>query len=394
MKIKSKSLLFGASLLALTTLPAVAGQCSFAREDEKVTTYTLSLIKPYGIENADTYKTELNNLFNSEIQKIDKSIKLNIKLVEDDSYNVAKDELLKGETDLAFINSGTLLSKKDEFISENLSVALQTLTKQFKGDIKDATYSKDSGASLMTIAASENMYFKQKDWGNGWNQPEGEWAESYYPRFYSDELVPYQRGLIAIVATRTMADEIIKAWKTKDLEKFVSYGIGIGKSSSGSKYLLPEALFAKNFNTETNKPFVSLDQLRVTYSDKIKQAKLTEASTQAHANIHIFFDNEGSYSYTKYKDSKKFSYKVNPEVRPGEGDQQQDIYFLTVTDPLPYNVGVYSSRVSDKAKKAINSVFKSLSEQNKDIWGPKNGFYGYKSIDNEQTEYWNKLSEI
>ncbi|SYV96854.1 High affinity transport system protein p37 precursor, partial [Mycoplasmopsis edwardii] len=48
----------------------------------------------------------------------------------------------------------------------------------------------------------------------------------------------------------------------------MSYGIGIGSSSSGSKYLLPQALMKKHFGDK----FTSFLNLVRNHSDKVSKA--------------------------------------------------------------------------------------------------------------------------
>ncbi|QNM93591.1 hypothetical protein H9M94_03230 [Mycoplasma sp. Pen4] len=326
---------------------------------------------------------EFKNTINTKLK--DKKIEVDFINNGNDDYTTISNNLLNGTIDFGFISSGSMLSKKDDVKTEGLQIKLQTLTPMFKGDVVNATYATDNGKTLKDIASNEYAEFSRLPWGEEWNdETNGNgWNGSIYQKFYNvGEKVSYQRGLVIAIADQDMHGQIMSAWNSKKFSEFVKFGIGIGKASSGSKYILPEALFKSHFDD-----FTSLEKAKVDYKDYIKAAKVTEAN--ANPNLHIFFDNEGSYTWTHYKDKKQFAFAANPEVRPN-----QTFKFLSVTNPLPYNVGVFGKNVKPEIADVISKAFVEVANENKDPIGPRNGFVGYEFIENPDQTFWNLIDQI
>ncbi|MHA3838642.1 ABC transporter thiamine pyrophosphate-binding lipoprotein p37/Cypl [Mycoplasma sp. VS1572C] len=387
-KIK-KALLFVAGITT-TLLPVVASQC----ESNNTKEIKMDLIIPYAISGNQSKINELQAKVESTMNKAlkDKGAKFEVKInmVNSDHYDDVAARIAKGTTDLGFLSTGSLYNQND-YVDKFGPNVIQTYQSKYKGEIKGARFNNSSN-QLQEIAKNEQAVFDKIPWsaqwndattGNGWN---GSSYTNFYQNYLSTEIndvVSYQRGLIAVVADDETTTKIKQAWESKNLNEFLSYGLGIGKPSSGSKYQLPEALMKKQFNTAEKQQFKSLADIKSKeeYNDKITKVSLTKASDEKYKNIHIFFDNEASYSYTtEYNDKAKYYYAVNEKVRPNE-----KITFLTVTEPLPYNIGVTSKKVTKEQLYMISQVLNSLVN-NDELYGRNVGFVAYSVEDMQSVE--------
>ncbi|MFV8401187.1 ABC transporter thiamine pyrophosphate-binding lipoprotein p37/Cypl [Mycoplasma sp. 2634B] len=398
---KFKKLLVGAGALMTTALPIIAASCNNDKE-EKVE-LKLDLITPWELsgnnEGIASLKTNIENRMNQYLNTKKAGFTVKVKMVSDDSYQTVAQNITKGETDLGFVSAGSLVSEKNYTDNFNPNI-IQTWTPKFVGDIKDAAFST-TAANLETIAQNEQAKFDAIPWSERWNdQTNGNgWNGSAYTKFYQDyssvadeNIVSYQRGLIAIVANDDLTAKIKKAWADKNLTEFISYGIGLGKPTSGSKYILPEALMKKQFNTAANKQLISFADLlsKPENNGKLVKATLKEASDEKNKNIHIFFDNEGVYSFTHFSAKKQYAYAINAQVRPNE-----KITFLTVTDPLPYNAGISSKKVTENEMKLVTEALNDLASGTDPIYGRNVGFVAYSNdtLQNLKTKIDNVIGE-
>ncbi|WAM10199.1 hypothetical protein ONA24_02885 [Mycoplasmopsis cynos] len=137
--------------------------------------------------------------------------------------------------------------------------------------------------------------------------------------------------------------------------------------------------------------FTSLLELSTNknYQDKIKETKWSKMNDESFKDIKIFFDNEGVYAYSKFKPGKFDPYTINSSKRNG-----QKITFLTVTDVLPYNIGLYNSaKIIKEEIKKIAEVFESLAKNGKDPYRSLNGFNGYGYIEDPKNEFWDVVKQ-
>ncbi|MFV8470247.1 ABC transporter thiamine pyrophosphate-binding lipoprotein p37/Cypl [Mycoplasma sp. SK928A] len=394
---KFKTLLMGAAL-STTCLPIIASQCN--SQDQEVKELKLDLITPWElVDNTDgiaNLKNSIETRMNQYLSAKNAGFTVKVKMVNDDKYQTVAQNITKGETDLGFISSGSILSEKNYLTNFNPNI-IQTWTSKFAGDIKDATFTT-SAIQLEKIAQNEQAKFDLIPWSKKWNDTNdgNGWNGSAYTKFYqdyssiaSDNIVSYQRGLIAIIADDALTAKIKQAWSNKNLAELISYGIGMGKPSSGSKYILPEALMKKQFNSADKKQFISFADLQTKneYQDKLVRAKLTEASDAKNKSLHIFFDNEGGYSFTHFKESKQYAYAVDQSIRPNE-----KITFLSVTDPLPYNVGIAAKKVGDKQLKLVTEALNDLASGTNPIYGRNIGFVSYS--DDTLQNFKNKIDKV
>ncbi|WP_322935617.1 hypothetical protein RRG37_01170 [Mycoplasmopsis felis] len=351
----------------------------------------INMLAPYILgefNNETDFKLELEKRLNNEIQQLGSDFKVQINFKgDDDSYETNSIDILKGNVDFAFISSGYLINNKDRIKKNNLKVGIQTLSKQFKGDIEYDFKNKDNQINqyqdginddLRKIAQKENELFHlypRSTW-----EEKNKWNGSIYTEFYTNKNVPYQRGVMVILGSEEERNLIKKAWEDKNLEEFLKYGLVVGKPSSGSKYILPEALFKKHFGNK----FISFADLIT--KGLIKQGEFKQMNTPNYIDSRIFFDNEGSYSYTKYKPNSD-RYELS-----SERSNQKIEYFIT-TEVLPYNVGLFSNRIPDRIIRIFGLAMQNLRKNNQDIWGSQHGFNDYRYIQNQETEFWDVINK-
>ncbi|QGZ97355.1 hypothetical protein GE118_00875 [Mycoplasma sp. NEAQ87857] len=351
----------------IITTSVVSFSCAKNSNDNINEKQVYKLNLDLGDQNKDLTQ-QLTTLLNNQLKNNGQKFKIEIINTSDSNYDSIRDKLNKGEIDFAFVSTGSLYSKEQEIKQSGLLIKLQTLTKKFKGDVNA---SNQTLKDLENIAKNEYQVFTKIP-REQWNDKENGmgWNGTIYTRAYDDhQNVPYQRGLITILANEQDTKDIIEAWNNKDYKKFISYKLGIGKSSSGSKYILPQALLKKNFPNQ----FISLKQL-MAQGDAIA-AKLSEPNS----DVKIYFENEGFYGYNKVK---------NPDKYPLDSKFGR-ISFLTVTDKLPYNVGVFAKGIKKEVADAIALAFTQIN----DPWGPTQGFNGYKVINDSEQEFWNVINQ-
>ncbi|WP_322961894.1 ABC transporter thiamine pyrophosphate-binding lipoprotein p37/Cypl [Mycoplasmopsis cynos] len=378
---KFKKLLFSSALLA----PLIIASCSFSQGSEA---------KIVNIKLGNSLKDKNKQQeFEAEVNKLlkQRGSKFSVKFSFDgdtDAYQTNKDDILKGSQDLVFVSAGQVYANKKDIELSKIDLGIQTKTKAFKGSLNHNMdkYINGREEDPLRVLANEQEKLFKKFPRSEWND-KNEFSNGVYKAFYNDELTPYQRGLIVIVANENDTNGIIKAWNEKNLNEFINYGLGIGKKDSGSKYLLPEALLKKQFADK----FTSLLELSTNknYQDKIKETKWSKMNDESFKDIKIFFDNEGVYAYSKFKPGKFDPYTINSSKRSG-----QKITFLTVTDVLPYNIGLYNSaKITKEEIKKLAEVFESLAKNGKDPWGPLNGFNGYGYIEDPKNEFWDVVKQ-
>ncbi|WBP84152.1 ABC transporter thiamine pyrophosphate-binding lipoprotein p37/Cypl [Mycoplasmopsis edwardii] len=368
----------------LVSVPLIVSSCSEQKQNQgNVSEAKLIRIKlNNSLNSQDPKAIEFESKVNELIKAKGFNFDVKFSFEGEDNYKVNFDDILKEKQDVVFVSAGQVFSNQKEIVANNISVGIQTRGLSFKGSKNSNNEVYKDGLEndpLREIAKAQLELFNRIPRSN-WNDKENgnNWDGSVYRSFFNEGTTPYQRGLIVVVANEEDTNNIIKAWNEKDLEKFVSYGIGIGSSSSGSKYLLPQALMKKHFGDK----FTSFLNLVRNHSDKVSKAAWKNMNEESNINKKIFFDNEGVYTWTKYKDNDKLS--VDESKRAN-----QKVSFLTVTDVLPYNVGLFSNKISKKQIKVLSEVLNELATQKQDPWGPHSGFHGYSFIENENDQFWN-----
>lgn len=325
----------------------------------------------YGEDTQNT-KIKLEKLFNSKL----KSKNINVKILINDETNV--DSIIKGtEYGFGFVTAGQLsnyLEKANlDFVPE-----IQTLTNAFYADKNGVEYTNGTNQDPLRMTADkENQKFSELP-VNNWN--EENWNGSIWVNQYDQidnsktefNKVPYQRGAIWIYGNDDLRNQIINAWNNKDWNTFKNFGLIIGENDSSSKYLLPQNLFRKHFNKPGNEftSFVSIkdDPKIVTAASPIK-------AVEKRNDYKIIFDNQGSYAYTKKS-------KLIERYNSKNGESLQ---LFMLTNPTPYNIGIFNSNVPKNIRDAITDVFTSLSNE-ENSWGDALGFNGYEKINNFDTQ--------
>lgn len=338
--------------------------------------FTFSINKPWSTNKLnfkffDNIIKEYNNLLkNNNLSNVKK---YNISYKNDN--NDLAQELIKGSATLASITSSLFYRNK-----EHLSPLLQTLTYAFKFDLDGNKYysSNNNGDDLIKIAKEAQKMFETKKFNN-WGHSEYEWDGSKFNYFYSKDLIDFYRGNIMMWGNKSTIERIKKAWVEKDWNTFRNFGIMTGKENSASKYLLQEQLFKKHFNLPNNK-FTSFALDRQKNPNKYKTDKAKNLSKGENKNYHIVFDELGSFAYTNNKkNNKQLDYYSceNPEDK---------IEFLTVTNPIKYNVLATSNSLSQKKRELLAKAIYNIWKNGYDDYGKTVGFNGYKIIKNYYKE--------
>ncbi|WP_406614255.1 ABC transporter thiamine pyrophosphate-binding lipoprotein p37/Cypl [Mycoplasma corogypsi] len=378
-----KKLLFKSIMSSVLFLPALAVSCvKTEQKNSEVKLLKINLLGKFSPQYEENFKTELQK----QLQKRGLDNQIELKASSDSSYEFLSQQLLKNEISLAFMSATSIYQNIDEFKQKCFEPYIQTLTNAFKGDLVNDFYEQPNGLKLQEIASNEFKVYSRIPRAQ-WNNKENgmNWNGTVYVDGYQNlghDLVDFQRGIIVLVATPEQISEIKQAWNNKDWKSFSKFQIGIGKPSSGSKYQLPNLLFKKHFNKAGNN-FVSLKNTELVEKNAMPSS-LNKMNKDT--NIHIFFENEGYYLYKQVQNPDVFS--PDPASRPN-----QVVDFLTVTDPIPYNVGVFNNNLSKAQKEAIAETFKVLKENNQNTWGDENGFNGFKTIKNTD-EFWNNLTKV
>ncbi|WP_412031734.1 ABC transporter thiamine pyrophosphate-binding lipoprotein p37/Cypl [Metamycoplasma buccale] len=319
---------------------------------------------------------EYNKLKNeNEVTKKWKNENANVSFIEEN--NDIAQNIIKGASDIGVMTSYLFNSSSHK---KNLIPILQTLTHAFKFDKFFSKYKNGlSNDPLVEIAKKAEEMFNRKKFSD-WDKKEYEWDGSKYKYFYDEKsLVDFYRGLVMIRGNEKILKEIKKAWENKDWNTFRNFGIVTGKKTSGSKYILQQALFKKHFNKEGNR-FTSFEEDRLNHKDKYKEGRARDIGKGELKNYHIMFDDLGSFAYTNnQKNNKKLDY-YSPE------NKEEKIEFLTVTEPLKYNVFVASKFLNEIKRKLLAKAIYNVWKNNLDSYGPRVGFNGYRIIQNPDLE--------
>ncbi|MGC7160928.1 ABC transporter thiamine pyrophosphate-binding lipoprotein p37/Cypl [Metamycoplasma hominis] len=371
-----KYLFIGAAVLPAMVGASVLSSSCVDKISNNTKTYEnlkFSINKPWGeASNKDNFFYEVINKINEN----KKGYKVNNATLHylDDNVDFIK-ELQKGTADIACLTPTVYNLEKDK---SNIHPFLQTMTRAFVFDQDfNAQYSNGlDDDPLRKIAQSAFDLFNKKPFEN-WDDKEYKWNGSIYESFYAnkDKLVDYYRGLVAVWGTQEELKAIKEAWNKKDWKTFRNFGIMHGSSSSGSKYLLQEALFKKHFNLKGNE-FKSFLEDKQGNEVKYIKGKIKNIGKGAFSKYHIVFDDLGSFAYTHSKGSA--IYKLD--------DKNSKIEFLTVTEPLKYNIFATSSNIPKELREIIANAMVEVWKEGKDTYGPTVGFNGYKIINDPMKE--------
>lgn len=348
----------------------VSAGCNGNAEESK-------LIKIYmpsdGMEYTnDVQQKEMLDIINSKLKKYNIQAEFQ-KAGGDDK--VTLNDVLTNDNVIAFPAVSKYYLDNANYL-DSTNVFMRTLTNAFKNNLSSAGYSEGEDNYLIKQAKNQNEIFNSH---NGYaNWPSKDYINSTYEWCYEpNKTVGWQRGSIWIMGTDEELAKIKEAWNTRNYEEFRKFGIIMGKEDSGSKYLLPQALFRKQFN----KYFANSS-----FSEELNNAQLSSYYTKSlkakdmgkQKSYKIAFDNEMAFAYTK-SDGKK--YVVNQKENPGA-----KLEILTVTDAIPYNIGVASKNIKQDILNAILDGFKETVKLNKNFVGVANGFNDYAAVTNVNDE--------
>ncbi|MBN4089324.1 ABC transporter thiamine pyrophosphate-binding lipoprotein p37/Cypl [Mycoplasma enhydrae] len=302
----------------------------------------------------------------------EKRVSYKINFIEENNDSISL--LKKGSTNIAIVTTPLFIQQRDR----NIVPIIQTMTRAFKFDLNiNDLYSDGTNADRLRIIAknAQDLFAKKpyKEWTNDGYK----WNGSIYEYFYDTKNVEYYRGLIMIQGTGKQRKKIKEAWENKDWNSFRNFGIVTGKETSGSKYILQEALFKKHFNKKDNS-FQSFAIDKKNNSEKYTTGRPRDIGKGSLKKYHIVFDELGSFGYTH---NKKNNDKYSPE------DKDSKIEFLTVTEPLKYNVIAVSKKsFFDNEITILKNAIIDVWKHKKDNYGPLVGFNEYKAIEDIQKE--------
>ncbi|WAM08759.1 p37/Cypl family ABC transporter substrate-binding protein [Mycoplasmopsis cynos] len=214
-----KKLLFSCALLA----PLIVASRSFSQGSEA---------KIVNIKLGNSLKDKNKQQeFEAEVNKLlkQRGSKFSVKFSFDgdtDAYQTNKDDILKGSQDLVFVSAGQVYANKKDIELSKIDLGIQTKTKAFKGSLNHNMdkYINGREEDPLRVLANEQEKLFKKFPRSEWND-KNEFSNGVYKAFYNDELTPYQRGLIVIVANENDTNGIIKAWNEKNLNEFINYGL-------------------------------------------------------------------------------------------------------------------------------------------------------------------------
>lgn len=381
MKHKKIILLLTSGALLLSA-PLIAASCNQNDDSNKKTVLKFAVNAPWFGNNNHNFFKEIIKEFEKQTERKTES---EVKYISENNDLVSL--IKKGTSNIAVLTTPLFVLQSKNIKNNNMVPIIQTMTRAFKFEKNyDDRYSDGSeNDKLRKIAKKLQDLFDAKPYAE-WTNEEYQWDGNIYKYFYGaeDELVEHYRGLVMIQGTKEEREAIKNAWNSKDWNAFRNFGIITGKQTSGSKYILQEALFKKHFNLEDNK-FISFAEDKLHNSDKYTEDKAKNIAKGALKKYHIVFDELASFAYTN---NKKGAY-YTPE------DANVKIEFLTATDPLKYNVIVVDKNAFSRIEiNTLKNIIINIWRDRKDDYGPTVGFNGYKIIEDPEAEVISSYNSI
>ncbi|EGZ31256.1 High affinity transport system protein p37 precursor [Malacoplasma iowae] len=379
MKNKKKlTLLFSVSTMLI---PFVLSGCS---NDNNTYTFYLSSSHDNGegIDNGKQFAKRIEQIVNQQNAKTNlPKIKINYHLVTDPQVKISK--LKNGSADFAFIPMGKSI---DNQLVNYSQPKIQTLTDAFVFDKEDDKFYSDGGTNdpLRIIAEEmQKVSFDKNPIFENWGLSFG-WNNIRHDDFYAKDsktsnyiLTDHYRGMIVLNGTDEDIKKAENAWDTRDWESFRNLGIIYGDQSSDGNYKLQELLLKKHFKKDKN---WTLNSDIEKYPDKYLKDDFGNTKMGISSNV-ISFTDEASFAWTP---SNKTSYKT---------PNGKKIKILTVTDPLYYDIGFFSKRITGALLDNFIYAFKYLEINNLNTYGASIGYNGYREIKNYQTEVLDKYNK-
>lgn len=320
----------------------------------------------------ENFKKEFNKLKNAN-DKTKNFDDVDFKVTPIQDFTVLLNNLSTDNPELDFgINaSGKLV----EFLKNNpgiITPALETTTNSFVFDKEKDKFYVDGTDSdpLVKIAKEINKIFVETPYAS-WTDENHKWNGNVYQSVYDPTVqANFYRGMIWIKGNDETLAKIKKAWNDKDWNTFRNFGILHGKDNSFSKFKLEETILKNHFQNK----FTTLNEDRSAHPNAYKQKSADTLGTLD--DFHIAFSEEVSFAWTHNKSATKpFETKANEKMEA-----------LIVTNPIPYDVGVFRKSVNQLEQNLIVQTFINLAKNKQDTYGPLLGYNGYKKIDNFQKE--------
>ncbi|WP_338822910.1 ABC transporter thiamine pyrophosphate-binding lipoprotein p37/Cypl [Mycoplasmopsis felifaucium] len=361
------------STIALGAAPFVGISCQSTAEQKEE---TIEIRMPQdAMSYSDKVAQEaMEKAFNDKLMASKHNFKIKFVAASDNDLTTLND-VSSNDNIVAFPAVSKFYLDKDLYL-KTTNVFMRTLTNAFKNNLSSEGYSKGENNYLIEQAKNQNEIFQSR--GGYANWAKTDYVNYIYPWCYeSNKTVGWQRGAIWIMGTPEERQKIKEAWNTGNYEEFRKHGIIIGNENSGSKYLLPQALLKKQFSAyfadKSLKTETATPETASYYTSSLKAKAMGSQNT-----YKIAFDNEMAFAYTE---SKKDNYKVNETVNPNAS-----LEILTITDAIPYNIGVASKNIKYDKLNAIVTIFKELAQENNNPIGVAGGFNDYEVVTNVQEQ--------
>ena len=309
-----------------------------------------------------------------------------------------KDLLENGSADFAFLTSKSLVSSN---FYNKVYPTIQTLTTSFTFDTDmSKVYLDGSDNDPLRVVANQmqkesfgtNYEYPFKNWqddfqldaSNNIIQPHYGWNGIRYNAFYdtNQSLVNAYRGMIILCGTQDQIDKVKEAWNNKDWQTFRSYGLVVGDTSSAGTYLLQEQLLRTHFN---------LGSTWTIAKDRLENSKYYETDANGgtskigvDSSFLINFTDEGSFAWTHNTIN-------NNDYSPTIQDAKIEIF--TVTNPLLYDIGVFSNYINKDVADLLTQSIIYLYSSNNNLYGEGLGYNGYRQINDFTSEVLNPMKD-
>ncbi|WP_033161016.1 ABC transporter thiamine pyrophosphate-binding lipoprotein p37/Cypl [[Mycoplasma] collis] len=314
-------------------------------------------------------------LFNSNSEKYQGAIIPKLEIVSQDEKSSSFQNVAVNKVNAAIVNIKDVINDT-QYIDQNIVIPYaETLTRAFKNHtlsfLEKGNYKSNPENFNIGKDNEINEYFRKTPFSS-WNKNDQKWDGSKFEIFYDkdNKLTNWYSGMITIVGTENELNMIRKAWDDKNWEKFSSFGIVHGKKNKQATWLAANKLFKDHFGLSDQSPIEKLDKNLITqgsgqetytyYTDKNKK--------------QIFIDDMYSFAWTFPKDKEKevSAFKLAPNTK---------MEILALTNPISYDIIIFNNSVNEKTRLLFLDTLIKLSKSNKDDYGKKSGYNGYKKID-------------
>lgn len=342
----------------------------------------------FGRPQSDEFIQKFNKVYERLRAQHPNSERLKTQFIKKDvpqsSDTIKWNELNSKQNILFFFSSGFYFTQTQNLAPPSRpTILLQTLTHAFRFDPLPVYYQDGSfGDYLLSWARKQNALFHSMPFSQ-WKDTAFGWNGIRYNDFYTTQLIDFYRGSIWIRGSEEKLRKIQEAWQAKDWRTFRSFGILLGEPRHNTRWKLPEALFKKHFNLPNN-TFTDFLTEQMQHPDLFRNDKAWFMASRLNQNYHIAFDDEASFAWT-LSTSQNASYYTAPP--------KQKIQIFLLTDPLLYDIAVVNNSLDPLQRELIAQTFLEMAQQGIDTFGPSIGFNGYRKVQDEEKEFFSRMSK-